>query len=128
MAKKAAKETEDQVDEEVSSGNKVQAQAVEFTAAEEGSGSGATSSLDILLDMNVPVTVAVGQTEISIQKLLKLSPGAVIKLDKSISEPVDLYIKEAKFATGQVVVVEDRFAIKIKEILGAAAEGTPETN
>ena len=84
MAKKAAKETKDKVDKEVSSDDKVQAQAVEFTAAEEGSGSGATSSLDILLDMDVPVTVAVGQTEISIQKLLKLSPGAVIKLDKSI--------------------------------------------
>jgi flagellar motor switch protein FliN/FliY len=128
MAKKAAKETADKVDEEVAADDKVQAQAVEFTTAEEGSGSGATSSLDILLDMDVPVTVAVGQTEISIQKLLKLSPGAVIKLDKSIAEPVDLYIKEAKFATGQVVVVEDKFAIKIKEILGATAEVAPETN
>ncbi len=128
MAKKAAKKTADKVDGEAATDDKVQAQAVEFPAAEEGGGSGATSSLDILLDMDVAVTVAVGQTEISIQKLLKLSPGAVIKLDKSIAEPVDLYIKNAKFATGQVVVVEDKFAIKIKEILGATAEGTPENN
>ena len=106
--------------------DKVQAQAVEFTAATEGGGSGATSSLDILLDMDVPVTVAVGQTDISIQNLLKLSPGTVIKLDKPISESVDLYIKNAKFATGQVVVVEDKFAIKIKDILGATAEVVPE--
>lgn len=107
--------------------DKVQAQAVEFASATEGGGSGVTSSLDILLDMDVPVTVAVGQTDISIQKLLKLSPGAVIKLDKPISEPVDLYIKNAKFATGQVVVVDDKFAIKIKDILGATAKVVPET-
>jgi flagellar motor switch protein FliN/FliY len=107
--------------------DKVQAQAVEFTPATEGGGSGITSSLDILLDMDVPVTVAVGQTEISIQKLLKLSPGTVIKLDKPISEPVDLYIKNAKFATGQVVVVDDKFAIKIKAILGATTDVVPLT-
>ncbi len=107
--------------------DKVQAQAVEFTPATEGGGSGITSSLDILLDMDVPVTVAVGQTEISIQKLLKLSPGTVIKLDKPISEPVDLYIKNAKFATGQVVVVDDKFAIKIKDILGTTTDVVPET-
>jgi flagellar motor switch protein FliN/FliY len=126
MAKEEATPTEENASE--ASDNKVQAQDVEFTAATEGGGSGATSSLDILLDMDVPVTVAVGQTEISIEKLLKLGPGSVIKLDKPISEPVDLYIKDAKFATGQVVVVDDKFAIKIRDILGAAADVAPETN
>jgi flagellar motor switch protein FliN/FliY len=122
--KKATPETEEAPE---ATEDKVRAQAVEFTPATEGGGAGATSSLDILLDMDVPVTVAVGQTELSIQKLLKLSPGTVIKLDKPISEPVDLYIKDAKFATGQVVVVEDKFAIKITDILGATAEVAPET-
>ncbi len=84
--------------------------------------------MDILLDVDVPVTVAVGQTEISVQKLLKLGPGTVIRLDKPISEPVDLYIKDNRFATGQVVVVEDKFAIKIKDILGATPEAPPETD
>ena len=121
MAKKQEKATST---EETPAGNedKVQAQTVEFGQAAEGGGSGATSSLDILLDMDIPVTVAVGQTELSIQNLLKLGPGAVVKLDKPISEPVDLYIKDARFATGQVVVVDDKFAIKIKEVLGATPE------
>ena len=126
MAKQEAKPAAEKVPEAAE--NKVQAQDVEFASATEGGGAGATSSLDILLDMDIPVTVAVGQTEISIEKLLKLSPGSVIKLDKPISEPVDLYIKDAKFATGQVVVVEDKFAIKISDILGAAADVAPETN
>ena len=120
MAKKKA--TPDTKETPKATKDKVQAQAVEFAPAQEGPGSGATSSLDILLDMDVPVTVVVGQTELSIQELLKLSPGTVIKLDKPIGEPVDLFLKDAKFATGQVVVVEDKFAIKIKDILGAAAE------
>ena len=121
MAKKKETET---ATEDASAGTdgKTQVQSVEFGQAAEGGGSGATSSLDILLDMDVPVTVAVGQTELSIQKLLKLGPGTVVKLDKPISEPVDLYIKDARFATGQVVVVEDKFAIKITDILGATPE------
>ncbi|MCP4452088.1 MAG: FliM/FliN family flagellar motor switch protein [Planctomycetes bacterium] len=126
MAKK--KETPDTEETPEAAEDKVQAQSVEFTSAAEGGGAGATSSLDILLDMDVPVTVAVGQTELSIQKLLRLGPGTVIKLDKPISEPVDLYIKDAKFATGQVVVVEDKFAIKITDILGATADVAPETD
>jgi len=121
MAKKQDKEAATQ-EAPAENQDKVQAQTVEFGQAAEGGGSGATSSLDILLDMDIPVTVAVGQTELSIQKLLKLGPGTVVKLDKPISEPVDLYIKDAKFATGQVVVVEDKFAIKIKDILGATPE------
>lgn len=107
--------------------DKTQAQSVEFGQAAEGGGSGPASSLDILLDMDVPVTVAVGQTELSIQNLLKLGPGTVVKLDKPISDPVDLYIKDAKFATGQVVVVEDKFAIKITDVLGATPEVAQET-
>ncbi|MCF7972277.1 MAG: FliM/FliN family flagellar motor switch protein [Phycisphaerae bacterium] len=126
MAKKEVKKPAEEASEVQN--DKVQAQVAEFSPAAEGSGSGTTSSLDILLDMDVPVTVAVGQTEISIQRLLKLCPGAVIKLDKPISDPVDLYIKNAKFATGQVVVVDDKFAIKIKELLGGPAEAAPETD
>ncbi len=124
MAKqKAAPDTEEAPE---ATADKVQAHAVEFTPATEGGESGVTSSLDILLDMDVPVTVTVGQTELSVQKLLKLGPGTVIRLDKAISEPVDLYIGDAKFATGQVVVVEEKFAIKIKDILGAAAGAASE--
>ena len=71
--------------------------------------------------MDVLVTVAIGQAEVPIQQLLQLIPGSVLKLDKSIDAPADLYLKNTKFATGDVVVVEDRFAIRINEILGTGA-------
>ena len=57
-------------------------------------------------------------THIPIRRLLQLGPGAVVKLDKPVDAPMDLYLKDTKFATGNVVVVDGRFAVKIKQILG----------
>jgi len=68
--------------------------------------------------MDVPVTVTVGETEMPVRELLQLGPGSVIKLDKSIDAPADLYLRDVKFATGDVVVVDGWFAVRIKQILG----------
>jgi len=96
----------------------IQAQSVEFSEANISPAVGPGGSIDILLDMNVPVTVAIGKKEMSIRRLLQLGPGSVMKLDKPIEAPADLYLKDRKFATGTVVVVEGQFAIRIKDILG----------
>jgi flagellar motor switch protein FliN/FliY len=98
--------------------SKKQAQSVELSEVNGAEASGAAGSLDILLDMQVPVTVAVGKREIPVRQLLQLGPGSVLKLDKAVDAPVDLYLKDAKFATGTVVVVDDRFAVRIEEIIG----------
>jgi flagellar motor switch protein FliN/FliY len=68
--------------------------------------------------MNVTVAVVIGQAELPVKRLLKLGPGSVLKLDKSIDEPADLYLKDTKFATGNIVVVDGRFAVRIKQIIG----------
>jgi flagellar motor switch protein FliN/FliY len=114
-------ESQDQAGQEDS---KKQAQSVEFSEAAETETSGHGTSIDILLDMSVPVTVAIGKTEILIQRLLQLGPGSVLKLDKPIEAPADLYLRDTKFATGNIVVVDGKFAVKIKEILGAGATAT----
>lgn len=98
--------------------SKKQAQAAEFSEAVESEAGVAGGSIDILLDMNVPVTVAIGQTEIPVRRLLQLGPGSVVKLDKAIDAPADLYLRDTKFASGDVVVVDGWFAVRIKEILG----------
>lgn len=103
------------LDNQESSG--AQAQSVEFPEVDETSGDGKGTSIDILLDMEVPVTVAIGQTQIPIQRLLQLSPGSVLKLNKPIDMPAELYLKETKFATGRIVVLDDKFAVRIQEIL-----------
>lgn len=105
-----AVETEEMTDQQ-------QVQSVEFSEATDTGLGGAGTSIDILLDMEVPVTVCLGKTAIPIQRLLQLSPGSVLKLDKSIDMPVELYLKDTRFATGKVVVVNDNFAVRITEIL-----------
>jgi flagellar motor switch protein FliN len=98
--------------------SKTKVQAADFSEATETATSGAGSSIDILLDMTIPVTVTIGSTQIPIRRLLQLGPGSVVKLDKLVDAPMDLYLKDTKFATGNVVVVDGRFAVKIKQILG----------
>ena len=118
-------EQQDQQNQVGQEDSKAQAQSVEFSEAAENKTTGPGTSIDFLLDMDVPVTVAIGRTEVPIQRLLQLNPGSVLKLDKPIDAPADLYLKDTRFATGNVVVVEDRFAVRIKEILGTgAAAGT----
>lgn len=98
--------------------SKTQAQSVEFSEATAAGDAATSGSIDILLDMDVPVMVVIGQTQISIRRLLQLGPGSVLELDKPIDAPVELYLRDTKFATGDIVVVDGRFAVRIKQILG----------
>ncbi|MFH1884127.1 MAG: FliM/FliN family flagellar motor switch protein [Planctomycetota bacterium] len=116
-------ETTEAVEEKQESGtaqedSKTQAQSAEFSEVNATGDTGAGGSIDLLLDVNIAVTVAIGQTEIPVRRLLRLGPGSVLELDKSIGEPADLYLRDTRFATGSVVVVDGRFAVKIKQILG----------
>jgi flagellar motor switch protein FliN len=118
-------DTAQAVEEQVAAGqsgeseSKTKVQAAEFTEAVDTPASGTGgSSIDILLDMSVPVTVTIGSTMVQIRRLLHLGPGSVIKLDRSVDSPMDLYLKDTKFATGSIVVVDGHFAVKIKQILG----------
>ena len=104
---------------------KTQAQAVEFSEATDA-GPAAASSINILLDMNVPITAVIDKKDISVQRLLQLGPGSVLKLNKPVGAPVDLYLKDVKFATATAVVIDDRFAVRIKQICGPGlAAATP---
>ena len=119
MAKDSAvKEKKDKQEDTSQQDDKTQAQSVEFSEAVGAEAATGTGSIDVLLAMDVSVTVVIGQTELPVKRLLQLGPGSVLKLDKSIDEPADLYLRDTKFATGDVVVVDGRFAIRIKQILG----------
>ena len=86
-----------------------------------GRGSAANSApLDILLDIEVPIIVELGHTEMSIEELLALKPGAIVELDKIASEPVELLIRDHVVARGEVIVVDDNFGIRITQIVDPA--------
>lgn len=101
--------------------DRTQVKSVEFPQTPEDSFSGAGSSIDILLDMEVPVSVVLGQVSIPVQRFLQLGPGSVLNLEKPIEAPAELYLKDSKFALGSIVVVDDKFAIRITEVIGASA-------
>jgi len=103
--------------------SKKQVQAVEFSEVAENEVPGAGANIDVLLDMSVPVTAVIDETEISVRRLLQLGPGSVLRLDKPVGAPVDLYLKDVKLATATVVVIDDRFAVRIEEILGPGPKG-----
>lgn len=98
--------------------NVTNVQNAEFTEAQETDVASSEENLDILLDISMPLTINLGKTVMPFRKLLQLGPGSVIQLDKAIGQPAELFIQDIKFATVDVVVVDDCFAVRIKEILG----------
>ncbi len=120
-----ATEPEEQSEPVGQTEGKTPVREVQFAEAPADSGSAAAGQLDILLDMSVPISVVLGETQIPIRRLLQLGPGSVLKLDRSIETPADLYLKDSKFAQVDVVVVEDRFAVRIKNIVGAGTPANP---
>lgn len=75
-------------------------------------------NLEILLDVPVKLSVELGSCSMSMRDVLQLTTGSVVQLDKSADAPVDLYVNAKLVARAEVVVVEDRFGIKIVEIVG----------
>ncbi len=80
-------------------------------------GTSGLGQIDILLDTSVEIAARLGETHLAVRELLELRPGSVLKLDRAAGDPVDLYLNGIRFATGHLVVVEDRLGIRIKEIL-----------
>ena len=98
----------------------VEARVPEFADLGAPSTKGAaTGSLDNLLDVTCTVTAELGRRKLSIGEVLKLNVGAILELDRAVSEPVDVMVQGVLLARGEVVVVDDRFAIRVKEIIDA---------
>ncbi len=75
-----------------------------------------TGNLDLLLDIQLPVVVRMGQTEMAMGELLKLTPGSILELNRSADAPVELLVNGKLIAKGEVVVVDGNFAFRITEI------------
>ena len=77
-------------------------------------------NIEVLLDVPVKLSVELGSCQTSLREVLQLTQGSVVQLDKMADAPVDVFVNSRLFARGEVVVVEDRFGIKITQILGAS--------
>jgi len=78
-------------------------------------------NLDILMDVPVGLTVELGSCQLPMREVLQLNVGSVVQLDKDADAPVEMHVNQKLVARGEVVVVENRFGIKITELFGAKA-------
>lgn len=78
------------------------------------------ANLNLLLDVPVSLTAELGGCQLPMGEVLQLAPGSVVQLDKSASQPVDLLVNGKLIARGEVVVLDDRFGVKITELVAPA--------
>lgn len=78
---------------------------------------GQAGNLDMLLDVNLKISVELGRAQLKFRDVLNLSTGSVVELGRQTSEPVDILVNGALLASGEVVVVDDHFAVRITKLL-----------
>ncbi|MEW6676550.1 MAG: flagellar motor switch protein FliN [Pseudomonadota bacterium] len=83
-------------------------------------GPAAANNLDLILDIPVQLTVELGRTKIAIRNLLQLAQGSVVELDGLAGEPMDVLVNGCLIAQGEVVVVNDKFGIRLTDIISPA--------
>lgn len=88
-----------------------------FRPLEAGDGIATGRDLEMIMDIPVKLTVELGRTKLTIKQLLELAQGSVIELDGLAGEPMDILINGYLIAQGEVVVVEDKYGIRITEII-----------
>lgn len=74
-------------------------------------------NLDFILDIPLEISVEVGRAKLSIGELLKLGQGSVVELNKLAGEPLEIFVNGKLMARGEVVVVNEKFAIKVMDII-----------
>jgi flagellar motor switch protein FliN/FliY len=82
-----------------------------------GANAGMMNELDMILDIPVQITVELGRTKITIKNLLQLAHGSVVELDAMAGEPMDVLVNGTLIAQGEVVVVNDKFGIRLTDII-----------
>jgi flagellar motor switch protein FliN/FliY len=91
----------------------------------QGNGQGGAQAsgevnLDVVLDIPVTLSLEVGRSQISIRNLLQLNQGSVVELDRATGEPFDIYVNGTLIAHGEVVVVNDKFGIRLTDVISPA--------
>lgn len=79
--------------------------------------------IDLLRDVLMGVSVELGRTRMTVQEILGLTPGSIVELDRAAGAPVDVLVNGKLIAHGEVVVVDEEFAVRISEVVGPDREG-----
>lgn len=96
------------------------APSASFPSVQQAESGGPPKNIDFILDIPMSVTVYVGSTKMAIRDLLQLAQGSVIELDKLAGEPMDVMVNNKLVARGEVVVVNEKFGIRLTDVVSAA--------
>jgi len=77
-------------------------------------------NLNLILDVAVTLALEVGRARMSVRDLLQLAPGAIVELDRLANEPLDVLVNGVRVARGEVVVVNEKFGIRLTEVVSAS--------
>jgi len=91
-------------------------QTVRFAPINEVPASSVQNSMDLLLDIDLELSVELGRASIPVRDVLNMGPGSIVELEKLAGEPVDILINGKFIAKGEVVVVDEHFGVRVTEI------------
>lgn len=74
-------------------------------------------NIELLMDVSLRVTVELGRTRMQLAQILELQHGSVVELDRIAGDPVDIFVNDCMVARGEVVVVDDKFGVRITEMV-----------
>lgn len=104
---------------DASSGSLADYEPMPMQATGPGAGIATVGSLSMLNDVDMEVTVELGRTKLPIRELLSLQPGMVVEIDRAAGAPIDVLVNGRLIATGEVVVIDEEFGVRITEIISA---------
>src|SRR5437016_4153584 len=90
--------------------------------ADEAAGLSGAASRDLLRDIELTVTIELGRARMTLADVMKLGEGSVLVLDRAADEPVDIVVNDRIVARGEVVVIDEKFAVRVTEILPVKEE------
>jgi len=92
-------------------------QATNFSELKKPDNSSGMNNLSLLLDIPLQISVQIGATRMIIKDLLQLGQGSIIELDKLAGEPMDVFVNDRLIAKGEVVVVNEKFGVRLTDII-----------
>ncbi|MCW8891164.1 MAG: flagellar motor switch protein FliN [Sedimenticola sp.] len=118
----AAMEEQDVVDDDIIPASTIGAESAQFQELTSDSNKGGSGEvqLDAILDVPVTISMEIGRTQITIRNLLQLNQGSVVELDRLAGEPMDVLVNGTLIAKGEVVVVNEKFGIRLTDIISPA--------
>ncbi|MFV1983151.1 MAG: flagellar motor switch protein FliN [Thiohalomonadales bacterium] len=105
---------------DVASAESDEVEKAELKNLKDNSTSNSDVSMEVLLDIPVTISMEIGRTKINIRNLLQLNQGSVVELDRLAGEPLDVIVNGTLIAHGEVVVVNEKFGIRLTDVISPA--------